>query len=386
MDDGFALDPSLSKQFTYSARQPLAFTEPRVALLTGATGFLGTTLLRDLLAHTSLDVVCLVRGSSEVDGTKRVRRALQHRKLWRPDCENRIRAVAGDLTWPRCGLSDREFTSLSTQIDVIYHCAALVNLVLPYKTLRATNVLGTVEILRLAAVGSVNAFHHISSITALAPAESDDASLVVKNCCIGRSLDGYAKSKVVAEQLIHHAADRGLGVVIYRPGLMTGDSRTGICNLIDILSLVLSACIRLGVAPGYDGVVYLTPVDIVSRTIVKLSQIANIPGRTFNITNPRPVLWAQVTSILHSQGYVRRIAPYSEWLKLVREHAESTSREDMRRAAALLSESPPSYRSPGHAQDSVNQLLTAPEGEYPKDDNALLTRYLRFLAAEGDRW
>ena len=44
---------------------------------------------------------------------------------------------------------------------------------------------------------------------------------------------GYSQSKWVAERLVKIAASRGLPVSIYRPGTITGDSRTGISNLDD---------------------------------------------------------------------------------------------------------------------------------------------------------
>ena len=39
---------------------------------------------------------------------------------------------------------------LTSNIDVIYHCGAVVNHVMSYFSLRDANVLGTIEVLRLA--------------------------------------------------------------------------------------------------------------------------------------------------------------------------------------------------------------------------------------------
>ena len=92
---------------------------PGRILLTGATGFVGSWLLRALLTHTSADVDCLVRTPS---------RLLTH---------PRVHAVVGDLERPRLGLSAGEWGELADRVDAVYHCAAAVDIVRPYHRLRA---------------------------------------------------------------------------------------------------------------------------------------------------------------------------------------------------------------------------------------------------------
>eukprot|EP01046_Picozoa_sp_COSAG06_P031263 COSAG06_NODE_3031_length_5940_cov_25.990755_2_plen_129_part_00 len=58
--------------------------------------------------------------------------------------------MLGDLSRPLLGLNQDEWTELAVSIDSILHCGADVNLVKPYAALKAPNVLGTQEVLRLA--------------------------------------------------------------------------------------------------------------------------------------------------------------------------------------------------------------------------------------------
>src|SRR6185312_13787825 len=136
-----------------------------------------------------------------------------------------------------------------------------------------------------------------------------------------RIISGYAKTKWVAEQLVVQAEKRGLATSIYRPGLIAGHSRTGVCNLRDGFSLTLRACLRLGIAPELTGIVYITPVDFVSRAILQLSRSEKARGKAFHINNPVPVEWEDVTGLMVDGGYVTGTMPYREWLQILRAQA-----------------------------------------------------------------
>ena len=110
----------------------------RRILLTGATGFLGSALMHELLGSTAADIVCLVRTpgawARPVDALHSAR----------------VRMVAGDLSRVQLGLGEAHFNELAGQVDAVVHCGAAVNWVYTYSGLRAANVSGTLELLRLA--------------------------------------------------------------------------------------------------------------------------------------------------------------------------------------------------------------------------------------------
>ena len=56
---------------------------------------------------------------------------------------------------------------LGSKVDVIFHCGAFVHSVYPYPMLRAANVLGTIDLLRMASLRRPwpAAFHHISTLS-----------------------------------------------------------------------------------------------------------------------------------------------------------------------------------------------------------------------------
>src|SRR6185369_16546869 len=137
---------------------------PRHILLTGATGFLGAFLLRELLDRTTAEVHCLVRAKSVEAGRVRLRQTLQTYSLWHDGLEGRIVPVPGDLGEPRLGVSAAVSADLAATIDVIYHSGAFVNWILPYERLKPANVVGTEEILRLATRVRIKPVHFVSSL------------------------------------------------------------------------------------------------------------------------------------------------------------------------------------------------------------------------------
>jgi amino acid adenylation domain-containing protein/thioester reductase-like protein/non-ribosomal peptide synthase protein (TIGR01720 family) len=289
---------------------------PKCIFLTGATGFLGAFLLHELLQQTQAEVFCLVRSRSQEEGKKKLQSALASYELWDEARETRIIPVTGDLSRPLFGLSSDEFRLLANKIDAIYHSGAWVNFVYPYSVLKATNVLGTQEVLRLASQSKVKPVHYISTLSVFS-ATGDLARKVVREDDrldhSDRLPGGYEQSKWVAEKLVTLARSRGLPVTIYRPGRITGDSCTGVWNTKDFTSTMIKSCILIGSAPVLDMMVDMTPVDFVSRAIVHLSLQGKAIGQVFHLVNPAPTHGSQLLDWICSFGYPLRRIGYEEW-------------------------------------------------------------------------
>ncbi|HVR99132.1 MAG TPA: thioester reductase domain-containing protein, partial [Thermoanaerobaculia bacterium] len=228
---------------------------PQAVVLTGATGFLGAFLLRDLLEMTGARVFCPARADSAAEAGERVRRNLESRGLWKDGYADRIVTLVGDLGQPLWGLSEGEFGRLAKETDAVYHCGAWVNFLYPYRVLKPINVQGTVEALRLASREKVKAVHFISSVSAISFLvfagggwACEDHELVHTEGLFG----GYGESKWVAEQIVKLAQARGIPATIHRPGVVSGDSVTGAGNTRDMIWNMMKGCIQLGVGPERD--------------------------------------------------------------------------------------------------------------------------------------
>ncbi|MGZ3457803.1 MAG: thioester reductase domain-containing protein, partial [Archangium sp.] len=290
--------------------------EPRQVFLTGATGFLGAFLLRALLDRTAAKVHCLVRAGSEKEGRLRLRKSMESYGLWNEADGQRIVAVVGDLSQPLLGLAESRFQALAEEVGAIYHNGAAVNFLHSYEQLEASNVLGTQEILELASRATPKPVHYVSTLSVLrrtgAPGTACLEEVEVSEHGPGDD-DGYSQSKWAAERLLMQASSRGLPVSIYRPGRVTGHSRTGAGNTEDFLCRTLKGCIQLGLAPEVDVMLDLTPVDFVCDALVHLSRQPASEGRLFHLINPQLVSLSTLFDYLQGRGYPLERAPYQRW-------------------------------------------------------------------------
>jgi myxalamid-type nonribosomal peptide synthetase MxaA len=284
---------------------PADITDPRQVLLTGATGYLGTFLLQTLLRETTADVFCLVRAADPDSAMQRIEAACRFYRIWDEAFRRRIQPVHGDLSKPLLGLSKELFNKLAALIDVVYHSGALVNFVYPYSALKAANVLGTQEVLRLACTAKLKAVHHISTIDVLLgtgvprPFLENDEALERPH----RLPDGYPRSKLVAERMVAIARRRGVPVCVYRPGLIMGHTRSGATPKNCYIFVGLKGYIELGVLPEDPNLFDVITVDYAARAIVFLSRQTTSPGKIFHLWNPRPIPTMRTYDWIRSFGY-----------------------------------------------------------------------------------
>ncbi|MBD2452351.1 amino acid adenylation domain-containing protein [Nostoc sp. FACHB-152] len=309
------LDPTINSQ---TASLDLAF-EPTNVLLTGATGFLGAFLLHKLLEQTQTKVYCLVRASDVKEGNERIKSILKSYKLWEQNRSSRIIPVIGNISLPLLGLSSEQFQTLAQTIDIIYHNGALVNFVYPYSALKAANVLGTQEILRLASQTKIKPVHFVSTVGVFSPIAYPETQVILEQPADRpHSLYGYTQSKWVAEKLVTLAHKRGIPTAIYRPSWIEGHSQTGICNHPDFLRSLIKGCIQLGSAPDWNMPIDIVPVDYISQAIIQLSKQKSFNERIFHISNPQSISWCQLVNWMQNFGYSIEIIPFSDWLSKIK--------------------------------------------------------------------
>jgi amino acid adenylation domain-containing protein/thioester reductase-like protein len=328
--DDIALDPAIAP-----ADVPLIDTAPRAILLTGATGFLGAFLLAELLMQTSAAIYCLVRAADARSGEQRIRQALNEYQLWRDAWHHRIVPVLGDLGQPRLGLGQPAFDQLAATIDVIYHAGAQVHYLYPYSALRAINVQGTVEIVRLACQQRPKPLHYISTIAVAGITPDGRLAHASDDLATDANPVGYAQSKWVSENILQIARGRGLPVAIYRPGRIGSHTRTGGANPDDFLVRLLAGCIQLGLAPDIPLVENLIPVDYTAQAIAHLAQRGAQANATFHLLNPRSTPWQTIVAAAQRRGYRLILVPYHEWHRVLMQRA-AADRSNLLHSLSML--------------------------------------------------
>jgi thioester reductase-like protein len=263
--------------------------------LTGATGFVGSFLLYELLKqYPGCLVYCLVRATSESQGYQRIHETMRNYLLWNEDEDyhSRVIPVIGDLSLERFGLTKPEFFQLASKISSVIHCGASVNSILPYSALKKPNVLGTVEALKLACFMKKKPFIFISTISiynCLKPAQVFEECVDLArqfSPLRAKKASGYSQSKYVAECLVFKAGET-LPTMIVRPALVSSSTQTGAANLSDWFNLLLAGIVSVGayVEPISNLPLNLVPVDYIVQIILKLGQNSRADN-IFNIVHP----------------------------------------------------------------------------------------------------
>ncbi len=307
------LDPRITPQ---PAEGTPTLRDAGNVFLTGATGFLGAFLLDGLLAGTQARVQCLVRPSG--DGMEAIEANLRRYGLWKPERAERIVPISGDLARPLFGLDERDFDELAREVDFIIHPGAVVNLLYPYSELKAPNVGGTREVLRLACRHGASPVHYISTNGIFPPDMGLCEEDIDLDDLADAREDGYGRSKWVAEKLVREAAERGLPVNVYRPGNVSGHSEIGASNPRDLLGAVIVESLRLGCAPDIeDWRMEMTPVDFVAEAVLHIASDPDSYEGTYHLANPDPSPSDEVFDLLEEQGYLLERVPYDEWLQRI---------------------------------------------------------------------
>ncbi|MEV5321760.1 thioester reductase domain-containing protein [Streptomyces sp. NPDC052687] len=286
--------------------------EPRRILLTGATGFLGSHLLLDLLRRGDADVVCLVRADDDEAAERRLGEALaSFDQPWSFEVRRRVTVLAADIRRPRLGLSEERWQNLAREVDSIVNVAAAVDFLRGYPSLRQTNVVGPLHLAELAMTGRPKPVHHISSVAVfnevgIATMGEDDPVAHVD-----RLFAGYDKSKWAAEAALRRAREHGLTVTFLRPGAIGGHTRTGVYNPRDLSTGLIGAISRFRTVPAFR-YMNLAPVDWISKVAAAIVFDPQAWGRNYNLTGRAETL-PELVKDMKLGGMNVRATGWQEW-------------------------------------------------------------------------
>jgi thioester reductase-like protein len=362
------------------ARQ-LSHNQTPQILLTGATGFVGAFLLAELLAQTEAQIHCIVRADNPEQGLQRLETILSDYQLWQSSHRSRLVIHCGDLNQPQLGLSPGTWEQLAQKVDAIYHNGAWVHHLLPYETLRSTNVGSTKAILELATIGCHKTIHHISSSSVFVTAGI--GGKVFERQAVSAEMmpqTGYAQTKWVSERLMAQAQAQGFAVNIYRLGGISGHSQTGIFNKNDFLYRLLIGTVQLGRYPIDRPFQLRTlPIDYTVQSIVQLA-MRPISGETYHLIHPHPANTDRIFQQLLDRDYPLKAIPYADWRNLVQTIAQTDSQHPLYPLLALLptDRGDPQTDLPEieFSMDYTQQYLNTPP---PPIDQNLLDVYINHL-------
>jgi len=373
-----ALD--LSRELDLPAHiQPHVALPPLIAkrvFLTGASGFVGSHLLAALLRESSACVVCHVRAADEEAGKRRLQLTLAQRQLGAIWDDERIKVVTGDLGKPLLGLDDSAVRLVRDGCDAIYHCAAQVDFLHPYASLKPANVDSVVTLLEWTAQGRPKSMHYVSTL-AVIDQNNKEGTVTEQSALASWSglVDGYSQSKWVGDALAREAQVRGMPVAIYRLGAVTGDHTHAICNADDLIWRVAHLYADLEAIPDMDLPLNLTPVDDVARAILGLAGQQASWGQVFHLTSQEALRVRDIPPVFERLGMRLEPVGLEPWLQ--RAHARLAVGQDRDLAAvlAILARYDTSATPPKVSGEATHAQLEAIGAAIRPVDRDLLQRY-----------
>ncbi|KAL8785240.1 MAG: hypothetical protein Q9195_008713, partial [Heterodermia aff. obscurata] len=349
---GASLKGTAYKQLSPSTQNPSL--ETRNVLLTGASGYLGSAILHQLLQIPYIHISLLLRCPSSSSGLQRIKDIGTQNNWWHPSYQSRITIWPGDLSAPDLGLSPPHQQQLNplklatdppsdqyqpqgeppAYIDTIIHAGAKVHYTLPFTTLYPINVTSTLSLLRSTALSPhIHTFIHISGgesphIDSLSTSPPYLATLTAAS--------GYTLTKNIAERLVrstfpttsHHLSTyfQSTNITTVKPGYIIGSPSTRFRpNTTDFLWRLLAGCIAIGAYNAAEEArwVFIEGVDEVATEVVDLLNPENEyagqgEGQMKRILTGLPfsAVWRVVERVY---GRRFRALEEGEWMRVLRE-------------------------------------------------------------------
>lgn len=245
-------------------------------LLTGATGFLGIHLLRELIkSKYTKKVYCLVREKYNVSPERRMKKAIDY-YFTEDDKQylNKINVIEGNFEFEGLGIKEQKIIN---KISTVIHCGANVSHYGNKEKFNKTNVEGTKNIIEFCTKNNIK-LAHISTLSVGGFSKIDEDNVLDENTInINQDFKKhiYMITKYEAECEVLKAINNGLEAKIFRLGNIMPRIEDGLfqTNKMDngFLCRMKTILDTKTITKNYKNIeIDISPVDLCSIAIITL--------------------------------------------------------------------------------------------------------------------
>ena len=321
----------------------LEYTPVGNILLTGATGFLGTHVLKEFLDNYSGKAYCLIQRGQRKSLEEHLKTMLMYyfENTYEDLFGDRIMVIDGDITDLDSVLALEHY-----DFDILINCAANVKHFVADDSLEKVNVEGVKNLIKL---GQKTRKRLIQVSTASIAGEGRDGrppadkKLLENEVYFGQALENaYIKSKFLAERAVLEAISEGLDAKIMRVGnLMSrySDGEFQINFLTNSFMQQLRGYKIIGKFPitAMDAPAEFSPVDSTAAAILKLSG-TNKEFSVFHPYNNHLIYMSDVIYAINQYGFKIEVVSEDEFQKsLLEAMGDENRNEAISRLIAYLS-------------------------------------------------
>lgn len=257
-------------------------------LFTGATGFVGSAIILDLLMNTCDNILCVVRAGENQSANERLLQTLANaangyrmEQTVVEGIRSRCKGISGDILEEHCGIYEK-----IPENTHFWHCAASLKFEDRHKdAIFETNVTGTKNAISLAKNIGAKSFNYVSTAYVAGKEEGNIAEASVEHSYFNNH---YERSKIAGERLVENTS--AMPTRILRPSIVIGHSKTYSALNFNGMYGFLRTLVK------FKGVMDRTQKGLMDRTRLK---ILLDPEATLNLV-PIDYVARQAVEVFHS--------------------------------------------------------------------------------------
>ena len=255
-------------------------------LITGATGNVGSRLLREYLTTTDDILYVLVRAEADAAAATRIEQVLAFWDVADERSRARVRVLRGDILADNLGLTAAQVDEVRRAVRVVVHAACNLRLDLTVEQARREVLGGTVNVVRFAEqLDQLDRFGYLSTMEVMGRYCGSVREEFLTPYRIP-FLNSYEVAKFESEEFLRERLAAGTPVTIYRSSMVVGETATG--KVLDFQSFYL-LLEKLVLRPDFPVLpagapMDTIPVDFLCRCIVTTLADPQSNGRIYHLS------------------------------------------------------------------------------------------------------